>query len=207
MKKNNDLRTRIIKYATEQFFTYGIKDIKMDDIAKGLNISKRTIYEQFDDKNKLLFECLKTASAYLKNLILPQLKDPNKNSLELLLIIYKIYFKIHCKTNKKFIQELFKYPEVQKQREKNEKRNSKIFELWIQKCIEEGLLIKDINKTLTCYIIKHNIEKIIYSDEISQYSIEELGRTFILTHLRGMATLKGIEIIDEYIQNNKYQEL
>lgn len=51
MRKNNsqnsyrqELRERILATAMNEFYTKGIKAVKMDDIAKRLSISKRTLY-------------------------------------------------------------------------------------------------------------------------------------------------------------------
>ena len=38
----------------EMFATQGIKAVRMDDIARSLGVSKRTLYEQFGDKQGLL---------------------------------------------------------------------------------------------------------------------------------------------------------
>ena len=40
------------------FATKGIKGVTMDDIAMGLGISKRTLYEMFEDKEELLIACM-----------------------------------------------------------------------------------------------------------------------------------------------------
>lgn len=40
------------------FYQHGIRKVKMDDIAKRLRISKRTVYEIYADKEDLLLEVL-----------------------------------------------------------------------------------------------------------------------------------------------------
>mgnify|MGYP000638518746 FL=1 len=47
-------RDHIIDQAMEMFATQGIKAVRMDDIARSLGVSKRTLYEQFGDKQGLL---------------------------------------------------------------------------------------------------------------------------------------------------------
>ena len=37
------------------FAEQGIKSIRMDDIAQSLGVSKRTLYEMFEDKEELLY--------------------------------------------------------------------------------------------------------------------------------------------------------
>ena len=56
--QRGELRDRIIETASEAFTAHGIKSITMDDIAASLSISKRTLYEVFQDKESLLTECI-----------------------------------------------------------------------------------------------------------------------------------------------------
>ena len=44
------IRMQVIKAAAEAFSQKGIKNVRMDDIASSLSISKRTLYELFADK-------------------------------------------------------------------------------------------------------------------------------------------------------------
>ena len=55
----DEVRNLILNAALEQFMSKGIKEVKMDDIASLLSVSKRTIYELFSDKEELLLEALK----------------------------------------------------------------------------------------------------------------------------------------------------
>ena len=61
MKENTpkkEIQNLIVETAHRLFIERGIKDVKMDDIAAELSISKRTIYELFNDKEQLLHEVL-----------------------------------------------------------------------------------------------------------------------------------------------------
>jgi AcrR family transcriptional regulator len=50
------LRARITEQAKQAFSAYGIKAVRMDDIAAAEGISKRTLYELYADKEALLLE-------------------------------------------------------------------------------------------------------------------------------------------------------
>lgn len=50
------VRERILKTAVDLFWRYGVKSITMDDIAKELGISKKTIYQHFNDKDAIVKE-------------------------------------------------------------------------------------------------------------------------------------------------------
>ena len=55
----NQVRSKIIDVASDMFLTKGIKTVKMDDVSKELGISKRTLYEFFNNKETLLLYCMK----------------------------------------------------------------------------------------------------------------------------------------------------
>ena len=57
------LRQRILDYSMEQFISQGVKNVKVDDIAAALTISKRTLYAMFSDKEQLLLESIKAQMA------------------------------------------------------------------------------------------------------------------------------------------------
>ena len=54
-----NLKDRILSTAMADFAARGIRAVKMDDIANALSISKRTLYEVYENKEDLLFEGIK----------------------------------------------------------------------------------------------------------------------------------------------------
>ena len=53
MKKKKE-GEKILQGAYDLFYRHGVKRITMDDIASHLGISKRTIYEHYDNKDDLV---------------------------------------------------------------------------------------------------------------------------------------------------------
>ena len=56
MATNN--RERIVSVAQEMFLSRGIRSVRMDDIAHACGVSKRTLYELFNDREELIGESL-----------------------------------------------------------------------------------------------------------------------------------------------------
>jgi len=50
----DEIKTRIITGADELFLRFGVKSITMDEIAKSIGMSKKTIYQHFNDKDELV---------------------------------------------------------------------------------------------------------------------------------------------------------
>ncbi|HEX3386908.1 MAG TPA: helix-turn-helix domain-containing protein, partial [Mucilaginibacter sp.] len=70
---SNSQIDRILDGSGELFLQAGIKSVTMDDIAKHLGMSKKTIYQFFKDKNELVLALLKK-----------RLKDDEREMNELL---------------------------------------------------------------------------------------------------------------------------
>lgn len=51
-----ETRKRILEIATEQFARYGVRTVTMEDIARLAGVSKKTVYQEFDDKKDLVKE-------------------------------------------------------------------------------------------------------------------------------------------------------
>src|SRR5205085_2956305 len=50
-------KERILVKAHDQFNRYGIRSVSMDDIAATLGMSKKTLYQHFEDKEELVGAC------------------------------------------------------------------------------------------------------------------------------------------------------
>lgn len=57
MNTNDDLRVRILDEAARQFDKKGIK-FTMDDLARALGMSKKTIYTVFEDKRSIMIDTI-----------------------------------------------------------------------------------------------------------------------------------------------------
>jgi len=52
--EENDIKYRIVKGAMELFMKYGVRSVAMDDIARHLSVSKKTLYQYFADKDEIV---------------------------------------------------------------------------------------------------------------------------------------------------------
>lgn len=106
-----ELRERIIMTSTEAFTSKGIKCITMDDIAAALGISKRTLYEVFADKETLLKESILKIQQD-RDKYLQEVYEHSSNVLEVILAVFQKSIEIFHKTNKRFFEDIKKYPKV-----------------------------------------------------------------------------------------------
>jgi TetR/AcrR family transcriptional regulator, cholesterol catabolism regulator len=51
-----DTRNKIKELTIDRITRFGVRGVTMDDIARGAGVSKKTIYQEFGDKEQLIFE-------------------------------------------------------------------------------------------------------------------------------------------------------
>ena len=75
--ENLETRNKIIETAAEQFMRFGVRSVTMDDIARQAGMSKKTIYQEFADKNQLVYETFSASLEKDKCMmeILPKIND------------------------------------------------------------------------------------------------------------------------------------
>lgn len=198
----------ITEKALELFTQKGIKDVKMDDIASILSMSKRTIYEQFADKEQLLLEALKLHNKRMRDKTREKIREA-KHVLDIVLTMYTMYFDSIKSVNIKFFKELERYPNICKRNTERDQKNDKKFLAWMEMGRKQGFFREDANFEILLYILRRDLQAIFTANmkdeknELSKYTPDELGRTLILFYLRGISTLRGQEIIEDYMKNNK----
>lgn len=198
----------ITEKALELFTQKGIKDVKMDDIASILSMSKRTIYEQFADKEQLLLEALKLHNKRMRDKTREKIRKA-KHVLDIVLTMYTMYFESLKSVNIKFFKELERYPNICKRNTERDQKNDKKFLAWMEMGRRQGFFREDANFEILLYILRRDLQAIFTANmkdeknELSKYTPDELGRTLILFYLRGISTPRGQEIIEEYMKNNK----
>ena len=52
--EEQDIKDRILTGAWELFMKYGIRSVSMDDVARHLSVSKKTLYHYFADKDEIV---------------------------------------------------------------------------------------------------------------------------------------------------------
>jgi len=197
---------RILSESFQLFVKFGIKSITMDDIAKHIGISKKTIYENFRDKNDLL----KQGLLYHKNIQDTNIKLVIANSENVLEAIYKVMFeasKHMHKINPSFFTDLKKYHHkiCEEFVPRNQKEKMEITLELINKGVNEGIFRNDFNIEMITKLLLYQMN--ILSDENmfanATYSKSDVFRTIIENFTRGIATPKGLSIIEDIIEKNK----
>ncbi len=195
-------KDRILSYAIENFSRNGIRNVKMDDIASDLGISKRTLYQLFKDKENLLVECFKYSEKRSAKLYSELIKSTD-NILELYTKWLKMRIDEIRSINPQFFSDLNKYSRVQKYFRDVSAMKSKEGLKFINMGIAQGLFRNDINYNVLLRISEITAESIMRNELYLEYSYDDLFGSASIMSVRGICTKKGYDLLDQYIESYK----
>lgn len=194
-----DTRLRILKESGLMFSRYGIQSITMDHIANELGISKRTLYETFKDKDELVEQAIEEGTKMHKMLCQAQLAKSN-NVIEAIFSILKISNDTFGEISPMFFEDLKKYHSgiYLRLQEKGDIKDQKITLALLERGVGENVFSNSINMNIANVFV-HKMMNIAHSDEVQEYSKEEITKSVFLPYLYGISTIKGRELIDKYL--------
>lgn len=194
-----DTRTRIMKEAGILFSRHGIRTVTMDQIAEHLGMSKRTIYENFKDKNDLLHQAIYEASIFHRELSLKTINESD-NVIEAIYELAELMRMTMKKISPDFMTDLKKfYPDIHSLfAEKSDLRNYSLTYTLLKKGVNEGVFRKDFNielvneswQELAAVISNRNFQ------ERMEFSKQEAACSLFFPFLRGLCTEKGMELVE-----------
>ena len=195
------LRDRILEVAMQAFREKGIKAVKMDDIAASLTISKRTLYEVYENKECLLLECLKKYK-HLHEKGVEQMLRTKPNVMEYILASYRDKLNDFRHTNPTFYSDMVKYPKVVEVLQQDQDVSRQRFLEFMERGINEGYFRADVNFDLVARIYEVILRFIMDEEVYRPYDIEEIFRSVIFVSLRGYCTKKGVDVLDSFLNES-----
>lgn len=200
------MKQDILKTAVDLFLTYGFKSVTMDDIANANGISKKTIYQYFENKTVLVEETVMFLFEIISSGI-EDIRDQEKNPIE---EIYEI---------KQFLMQNLK-DEKSSPQYQLEKYYPKIFHnikekqfCVMQDCVgcnlergkKMGLFREDLNVEFVSKIYFNCMmalkDKSLFP--LEHFSMRMLMNHYLEYHLRGICTTKGLDYLNNYLEINQ----
>ena len=199
-----DIKERIVKECSQLLMSAGPSSMTMDDVARACGISKRTLYEAFPDKRTLIEECV-SRQHKAKNSEVKEIFETSNNCFEAMYRVYQRARKMYENTSTAFINDIKRlYPDIFSQHMGTEKVTVDGLSNVLRKAQDEGLVIKRINPEIAAFLFVVSIRELHEKAHIDQYGfkIDDMFDHVFISFLRGVATIKGIEMI-EYLEKNQ----
>ena len=192
---------RIISGGEELFLKAGIKSVTMDDIAKHLGMSKKTIYQFFRDKNELVIALVQKKLKEDEDKMV-EIVAKSGNVIEGMINMMKCSEDIFSRINPIVIHDLQKYhPDAWKQFQ-NFKSGVIVqtLEELLKKGIEQGYIRADIDVKIIARMRMIQVE-MGFNTAIfphSEFNVWKVQQQFHEHFNYGICTLEGYKLLDEY---------
>ena len=196
-----DTGEKIIVKAGELFMQYGIKSISMDEVARNLGISKKTLYQHVDNKADLIQKVMMTHITQEK-LAIEAIHKAANDAIDEMMQISRFVNELIQKVNPSVIYDLKKY--YAKGWELMESLHFEhtytIIKENIEKGVEEGLYRSDLDADIIAKLYIGRMDIVVDKNlfPIGKYTISQIHNNAIMYHLYGIMTSKGIELFEKY---------
>ena len=189
--KRGATKEEIIR-TTQEFITRnGIRAVRVDEIAQTLGISKRTLYEMFNDKNDLIGACLDAMSQQQQERIAACRRRRSGNPLQKTIRLMNEYIENLYQVDNSFLTDLRRKVIFAEHYDEHREFWIKELTLLLDTCRKQELLLPEIDAPA----FANQLLVTLLDLRLNGTSREEVS-LFCRTILRGAATRQGIELID-----------
>lgn len=201
MDEKNEL---ILKNAGTLFMKYGIRSISMEDIAREMGISKKTLYQYVDNKAELVEQLL---LLMIKNVDYQCImcSTNEMNAIDILLAVSRAVSEEMKGLNQSLVFELQKfYPAIY--RDFILKKRDHVFEQ-IKRNFEQGITQGLYRDDLAIDLVSRlYVQKLIdmHDPEFlssGNFTFEKIFQVMFDNHIRGIANANGLAYYENQIKN------
>ena len=200
-----DVYNNIINASHELFTRFGVRSITMDDIAKHLSISKKTIYQYFRDKNDLVLSVSKMHLEQEREEIY-SIKSQTSNAIETLIEESLCMRTKMSDMNPSLIYDLQKYyPEAWNlYLESKEEVYIRSLEETLKSGMAEGYFRQDINPEILAVLRVEQIEMALNNRAYprQRFDFKEVLIQLFDHFLNGLVSEKGRKLLKKYQQQH-----
>lgn len=199
---DSETRNRIIEMAGELFPQYGIKSVSMDEIARRLGMSKRTLYEYFADKEDLLIACMDQHHALMLSWA-EELGSKAETVLHVFLEMHREMARKWGRTSPKFHEDLYKYPKAMALMAGKRTQMLETLLCFFETGVGQGIFLPQLNYDILSRTMIQMMDEPISQELTRRYSMTEIHNSLILPLVRGTCTETGLRIFEDYFAEYK----
>jgi AcrR family transcriptional regulator len=210
MEEQDQIREKLHRGAEALFLKYGVRSVSMDDIARHLSVSKKTLYQYFVDKDEIVTQ---VAQSHLKQYTaqFDGIAAAAKNALDELMRINTCMRKTMQGMNPTLLFDLKKY-HVNAWDMWMDHRNKYIRESVVRNMkqgIEEGLFRSNLSPEILATIRIETIQMIFDSHlfPADRYDLADVHAQTLDHFMYGLLTDKGRKLYEKYKQEPVNLEL
>ena len=199
-----DQKSALLSSARELFLSYGVKSVSMDDIARMLGISKKTVYNFVDNKKDLVLTVFKHFIEE-EHAIVQDIRKNSENAIHEMMSIARYVLENVRKIKPSLSYDLKKYhPATWRLIDKDHFNHIQdVIKANIQRGIDEGFYRDDINVDIYSKLYV-GLARLIFnpdSFDMREYRLTDLYQNVMDYHIHGIMNDKGRKTFNKYLKN------
>ncbi len=196
----------IINGALGMFYKFGLRSVTMDDVARELGISKKTIYKYFENKADLIQRSVQTVHEAISS-TLEEIHKRTTNPIDELMEIDSVVCEIMKQHNPSLRYQLQKYyPRVYNLiYEGRQALFNKMIKENIEMGQKGGWYREDASKEVISFLYCAKVDTIPEEEEetFANFDMPFIMNQALMYHIRGVASSKGLAYLEEKLKDNK----
>jgi len=199
-----DSKTQVLQGAAGLFLRYGIKSVTMDDIARELGISKKTLYQHVENKADLIEQTMR-AHVDEEKLMISQIRETADDAIHEIVILARHITQVLREMPAGLVYDLQKYYRKcwEIMNNYNQTHIYGVIRDNIERGITQGVYRKDVNPDIIAKLYAGKTSIITDEDvfPLRDYKKDTLFKQYINYHLHGIASAKGLKLLTKHTKD------
>lgn len=186
----------------------GVRSVTMSDLAKGVGISKKTLYQHFENKADLVHQTVQLHLKQEKEFISGIIED-EKNAILEIVEIGRFVSTMIRKTNPTIVLDMQKfYPQSWQLLDAHKQFIGFVILRNLEKGKQQGLYRMAILSPIIARLYVSKLDRIIDSSLFPSHEFQtaDVYIESLKYHIHGVATPKGIDFFNQYLENLSNQK-
>ena len=193
---------QLLVKAEELFMRYGIRSVAMDDLARELGVSKKTLYQLVENKEDLIRQIFQSLTSQQMEEIGARRVAADNAVAELVEVVQYMLGQLR-RVSASFRYDLEKYyPSLNQELEQ---LHESFFESFIRENLEwgvqEGLYRPHMDTAVIARMFVNTALQTGHDElfPVHEYALDHLLEQLFLYHIHGVATARGTQYIKQYL--------
>lgn len=197
---------KIIEGAMKTFMQFGIKSVNMDDMARHLGVSKKTLYVYVSDKEELVEKAI-NLHCEIEDAQIEEICSRGLGAIDESLEIFQTIIEMLINLHPSVAYDLEKYhPAISKRLMLN--RNDVVYGCMLKNIIKgqkEGVYRRDFDAEIITRMYLSHVNAMIDPKLFTpgQWKLSQVYKEGFIYHIRGIASQKGLDELKEKIKHIK----
>lgn len=203
MNETAEIKNKLIQTADEMFMRLGIKSVSMDDIARELGVSKKTVYQFVENKRELV-NLVMEEDACKDIAVIKENHEQSKDAIDEFLCNSRYFIRQMREISPATLRDLQKYyPDIWKEQlQAHHAEFTKSIAANLERGMEEGLYRDDLDSEIIANLYTGMMMMII---DTSVFPAQERTLSQIISqhskyHFNGIVNQFGRDRLEEYLR-------